>query len=320
MKIVPVNTPTVSTQPQTGLSSEKIQRIKEMAASKIQPQEGDVKLGEQTTHQTQRIKMDVTKTPNEIFADQQTEVEPVTEPEVVTPDTDVQAKPTLEAIKTVSPELAELARRTRALQVKEREMAERETSLKSAEAARDELIKELKATPLAVLQKHGVTYDQLTQEILGNQSNGEVLALKAQVDALTKDIDDKFSAKDTAQEEAVYNFMRQEVDKMSNLAPYRFIKEANAQDKVMDLIKRSWKEQGEILTEDEAMNLIEAELREDAKRYAQIFGELEPKSPEEIPPAQTAQRVVPKTLTNKDSARPLMSRRQRAIAAALGQK
>ena len=92
----------------------------------------------------------------------------------------------------------------------------------------------------------------------------------------------------------------------------------------MELVKTMWREKGEILTEVEAMDLIEAELREDAKRYAKTLGFIDPsqKAVAEQPTPKTASQVPQKskTLTNKDSARPPMSRKQRAIAAMLGQK
>ena len=66
----------------------------------------------------------------------------------------------------------------------------------------------------------------------------------------------------------------------------------------------------------EAMNLIESELREDAKRFAKLLGN----EPTPQTPAQAAPTQQIKTLTNKDSARPQSNRRQRALAAFLGQK
>lgn len=327
MKVVPVNMPVISNPSQTGLAPEKIQKIKDIASGKTEEappaqQNDSVKLGEIATSSTQRIKMDTNKTPDEIFVPKEEPVAQQVEepkPETAAFDTSVQAKPVPVDSRPVSPELAELAKQRRALQIEREQLAKEKESLKAIPEGYVK-IDDLKANALNVLQKAGVTYDQLTNEILGNQSNNEVNQLKAEIESLKKGIDEKFLAKDTAQEEAVYNFMRLEVDKMSNLEPYRLIKEFNAQDKVMDLIKRSWKENGEVLTEDEAMNAIEAELREDAKKYAKVIGELDaPKIQEETTPAREAQRA-PKTLTNKDSARPPLSRRQRAIAAALGQK
>jgi hypothetical protein len=113
--------------------------------------------------------------------------------------------------------------------------------------------------------------------------------------------------------------MKRNVDKMSIASDdYPFIKTAKAQDKVMELIKRTWSEHDEVMDEEEALELIEAELKEEAITYAKLL-----KEPEETP--QVAAEPAPKspgikTLTNRDSARPQVNRRQRALAAFLGQK
>jgi hypothetical protein len=327
MKINPVQgTPTIAQPSATGLSPDKIARIKAIAQNQTPetPEElnlGAIALTDTPTSATQRITMNTNRnTEQPIVQENAPLVEPVAEavPEpVASPDTSVQAKPQPGATGSVSPELAQLAKERRALQLEREQLAKEKEALKNPPEGYVP-VKDLQTSALSVLQKHGITYEQLTNEILGQQGNNEIYSLKQEIESLKKGIDEKFSAKDTQQEEAVYNYMRQEVDKMSNLQPYRFIRENKAQDKVMELVKRSWREEGEILTEEEAMNLIESELREDARRYAKLIGELErPETPVVEKPQETAK---PKTLTNKDSARPVMSRRQRAIAAALGQK
>lgn len=344
MKISPVQgTPTIPNPSATGLSPEKLAAIKAMAAGQPKPEpevieeKEKIQLGQTPTSATQRIQMTTNRTvsrngdpitdPNNTQenAVPLEDAKPVVaEATVAIPDPSVQAQSNLEAIKPISPELAQLAKEKRALQIEREQLAKEKEALsgQSAEA----LINKLKASPLSVLQEHGVTYDQLTNEILGQQGNNEVAKLQAQVDALTKGIDDKFAAKDTAQEEAVYSYMKQNVDKLSfSSEDYRLIRETKSQEKVMELIKKSWKEQGEILDEEEAMGLIEAELREDAKRYAKLLGyqEAQPQTATEEPQTPNApqvQKSAVKTLTNKDSARPQLGRRQRAIAAMLGQK
>lgn len=326
MKISPVvGTPTIPNPSATGLSPEKLAAIKAMAGNQPKEEKETIKLGELPNSNTQRIKMNVNRSttmPIEtppVVEENAPPLEEVKEPEAVgVPDNGVQAKPSPEAIGTVSPELAQLAKEKRAFQL---EKAEWEKT--KAPQIPEGYIKaeDLKTNALKVLQEQGVTYEQLTNEILGQQSQQPAIDLKSIREDLLKAVDEKLAGKDSQQEDAVYGFMKKEVDKLCfSSEKYKFIRENKAQDKVMDLVKREWRENENILDEVEAMDLIEAELREDARRYVKMMGELEPtEAPEEQPPVQdTVQK--PKTLTNKDSARPVMSRRQRAIAAALGQK
>lgn len=335
MKISPVvGTPTIPNLSPTGLSPEKLAAVKALAMGQPKPEaphEETIQLGETPTSATQRIKMNVNRShtlpieqPEAPKAEENAPPLEAKEPAaveapVVVSDKDVQAQPEPKAIGTVSPELAELAKQRRALQLEREQLAKDKEALQGQSA--ESLIKRLKANALSVLQEHGVTYEQLTNEILG-QSQQPQLDLTKVEEQILKKVQDRLAEKDTQQEEAVYAFMEQEVEKLSNLVPYKLIRETKSQGKVMDLVKRMWREKGEILSESEAMDLIESELREDAKRYAKLLGELEPTTPpaETQPVQATAQTKAPKTLTNKDSARPVMTRRQRAIAAALGQK
>lgn len=320
MKVSPVQgTPTIQQPSSTGLSPERMARLKSIAAGQ-EPKETEQEVIPQKQPNAEKvIKMSVNKTPEPFDALQAALTPPETPPGNVIPDTDVQTKPEPEAIRQVSPEAAALARQRRALQVKERELADKEKALQTNGQTRADLEQRIKSKPLSVLQELGVTYDQLTNELLGKQGNGDIDALQSEITSLRKTIDDKFAAKDVAQEQAVFEHMKKNVDKISfSSEKYKFIRESKSQEDVMELIKRTWHEQGDVLDEEEAMNLIESELREDAKRYAKLIGDLEPTTPSPAQPVPQQQGI--KTLTNKDSARPQSSRRQRALAAFLGQK
>lgn len=329
MKISPVQgTPTIPQPSNTGLSPEKIQRLKTIAgggalpektteapAEGIQPQIPVGKLARENS-----IKMNVNRTPEQAMAQALVETQPdAPGTENVISDTGVQATSEPEAIQPISPQLAALARQKRALQVKESELAEREKALE----AKPQISLKEKASNgslMSVLQEElGLSqselYQKLTDDILGNKPDFNPSKIE---ESILKKVEEKFAGKDTAQEQAVFDHMKRNVDKLTfSSNDYRLIRESKSQDDVMELIRREWKENNEVLDEDEACKRIEAVLREDAKRYAKVMSELETPTPAAEQPA-LKQQV--KTLTNKDSARPVMGRRQRAIAAALGQK
>lgn len=333
MKISPVaGTPTIPQPQSTGLSVEKLQRIKAMATGAASAHEETVKLEEKEPASTKSIKMQVNKTPEQSATPQEVgdggiplAPEANATQENGISDADVQAKPLPEDTQQVSPQIAALAKQKRAFQVKEKELADREKALAEKEKAsgqsRAELEQRVKAgQALSVLQDLGITYDQLTNELLGKQNAPDLTSVKEEI---LKTVEERLADKDTAQEEAVFAHMQRNVAKLSSSDNYPFVKEAGAQDKVLELIKRTWKEDGEVLDEEDALAAIEAELKEKAKSYARLLDAKLVKEPVETPPAaagNSPKQQPIKTLTNKDSARPQSNRRQRALAAFLGQK
>lgn len=332
MKISPVKgTPTIPQSPSTGLTPEKLQKIKSIAMGQVKeeaPHEEAVTQGEIAPPSEKVLKMQTNRNPEPLSAPQETP-EPKAEGTEITQenansDAVVQTKPTPEATQQVSPQIAALAKEKRALQVKERELAEREKALETKNTGRAELEQRVKAgQALSVLQDLGITYDQLTNELLGQQNAPDLTKFQ---DELLKKIDERFASNDAQQEENVFNHMKKNVDKLVYSSDdYPFVKAAKAQDKVLELIKRSWKENGEVLDEEEALKSIDDELKEEARVYAKLLKEPEPTTqdaaePSPTQPAKTQGVPAVKTLTNKDSARPQSNRRQRALAAFLGQK
>lgn len=320
MKISPVvGSPTISPAAQTGNSPEKLARLKSIAAGEtpIEVTESD-SLKEQPKPAQRTIAMRTNYTTNR--DDAQVAPEPIEEEtETANPDDDVQTNAVREATQPLSPQSAALAKQRRALQLKEQTLAEREKALSGP--SRTELEARIKTQPLSVLQELGVTYDQLTNDILAAQSGitPELLALKAEVKALKEGVDKTFLDKDQAAEKAVLADMRRNVNQMASQGDdFEIIRETRSQPDVMDLIYRTWKQSGEVMDEVEAMRLVENELIKDAERIARlkkVQGRLTPPAPA---PLQPQPKQGMRTLTNKDSATPSISRRQRAILAAQG--
>ncbi len=221
--------------------------------------------------------------------------------------------------RPLSPQFAELAKRRRSLQVKERELADREKALLEKSQGGDSIsVARLKSEPMRVLLEQGVTYDDLRDAILAGQGNPEVLALKAEINALKEGVDKKFTDRETQAEQQALAEMRKEASLIvADGEDFELVRETKSIPDVMKLIERTYRESGEVLAVREALGLVENHLFEEAKRLAslgKVKSQLLPQTPPQTPRPQGM-----RTLTNKDTAQPPLSAKQRAIAAFYGQ-
>ena len=222
---------------------------------------------------------------------------------------------TAQASKPIDPQLAMIAKQRRALQIKEKQILDREKAFASRPPNEGLIdVNRLKTDPLNVLLENGVTYDQLTKAIMGNQQNSEVLALKQKIESLEKGIDQKFSDKDAAAERQVLAEMRREADQLKRSDDFELVRETRSVPLVMKLIERTYREHGEVLDVREAMSLMESELLKDQQRLARSK-KLQGMYPQNL---QTQQRQGMRTLTNKDTASVPMGAKARAMAAFYG--
>lgn len=248
-------------------------------------------------------------------------------PETGIPHEGSDAEPVIEETKPLSPQFAALARQKRALQVKEREIADRERALASqAPKEGGDVLAKLKSNPLAVLQEAGVTYDELTQAILANpnQNNPDIQALREELKATKEEFGKTLTERDAQTERQALAEMRRTVDRLvAQGDDFEMVRETGSQAEVISLIKTVYKTEGVVLDETEAAILVEEELLKEAEKIARIK-----KLQNRLAPAQSApaEQVVAqqqprqmRTLTNRDGAAPAISRRERAIRAALGQ-
>lgn len=217
-----------------------------------------------------------------------------------------------EETKPLSPQFAALAKQRRALQVKERELSEREAKLNTPSEGSFTKA-QLKSETLRVLQEAGVTYDDLTQAILAN-SNGspEVQELRAELRSTREDFNKTLADRDSQAEQQVLSEMMREAQRLvSTDDTFELVRETNSLPKVKDLIYRTYKDTGEVLDEVEALRLVEDELLTDAMKLANSK-----KIREKFQPVQSQPRM--RTLTNRDTSQAPMTAKQRAIAAFQG--
>lgn len=296
---------------------------------------------------TRRLRMNTKATPAGRDWAQPVETE-VTDPAVTTQndtisDPNEQATATTEDSKPLSPQFAALAKQRRALQVKEREIQAREEALKAAASSpaiveAKALIERIKADPLGTVLEHGATYDQLTQQVLAsmegatpaltkveNELRNELKSLKEVIENQSKAQTD---AQTAAEAKALAQMQKQADQIIATDDAYQMIRETKSNADVSKLIDRIRKEEGEILTVKEAMDMIEADLMAQGLEASQIVERVQAKrnpapAPQQIQAPQFndgMRRQTMRTLTNRDTVSSVPSRRDRAMAAAMGIK
>lgn len=259
---------------------------------------------------SQAIKMSVDQTPGPAG--------PQDVQELSIPDTN-ETKEAPEPTEPISPQFAALARQRRALQVKERELAEKEKAFEQRTQGSDSIPKSrIQKEPLSVLLEAGVTYDQLADAITAQQSDPKVSELEAKIQALEQGLEKKFTDKEQQAEQAALSEMKKEAERLiAANDEFELVRETGSVPDVMKLIERTYRETGEVLDVAEALKLIEDEL---FKRNQKIIGlkkiQALYQKPPEVAPHQRSQGM--RTLTNKDTASVPMSAKQRALAAFYG--
>jgi hypothetical protein len=261
-------------------------------------------------------------------------------PSADTSDTGEPASVASEDPKPLSPQFAALAKRQRALQVKEREIQAREEALKQTSQSTTDaksLVERMKADPLGLLLENGVTYDQLTQEVLKSMEGGgpaltrvetelkkEIKRLNDALETQTKTQSDTWNQ---AQAQALSQMQKQADQLIAADDAYQMIRETGSNKDVTALIKRIFDEEGETIDVKEALEMIESDLLEESLKIAKIKKVQSTLNPEPAPqqlqapaPNDGVRRQTMRTLTNRDTVSAIPSRRDRAIAAAYGKK
>jgi hypothetical protein len=241
---------------------------------------------------------------------------PPADPTLTIPANNEEPKPVTEATEPLSPQMAALAKQRRALQVKEREIAEREKALSASTTQADVVTKaQLKSDPLSVLLDSGVTYEQLTEAVLARQDDTPIRSLEAKIKALEEGLDKKLSDRDAQTEQQVLAEMQKDATRLAAEGDeFELIRETRSIPVVMELIKQTYHKTGEVLDVTAAMKLVEDELVNDSLKVASYKKVQSQLAPAPIPQPQQQQRQM-RTLTNRDTASIPLSPKQRALAA-----
>lgn len=331
MKISPVATGAPAPQTQdiniAGASVSRKEAAKAAFLGQVKVAESDTPINEQVAAARANIRKIKMRT--NVSPDRPIETEELTTNVVETPDNGIShdssdAEPVTEVTKPLSPQFAALARQRRALQLKEREIADRERALASSSPKESvDVLGRLKSNPLAVLQEAGVTYEQLTEAILANPSNPDIQAIRDELKATKEEFSKTFTERDAQTEREALAEMRRNTNRLvAEGDDFEMIRETGSQADVVKLIHQVYKSEGVVLDEAEAATLVEEQLLKEAEKIARIKKLQSRLAPAPSEPANQTQFNQPRqmtTLTNRDNARAVLSRRDRAIAAALGQ-
>lgn len=280
-----------------------------MKISPIAPPSVGGAQGQQPAFSTRALRMSTNATPGRV------DMPPEEAPSIP----DATEAPADEATQPLSPQYAALAKQRRALQVKEREIAEREKALQSQSGTQPAGldVARLKSDPLGVLLEAGVTYEQLTEAVLSSQDTAHISALKAEIAALKGDFEKKLTDRDSQQEQQALAQMRREATNLvAQGDDFEMVRETRSIPKVMELIERTYRETGEVIDVKEALTLVEEELFKDAERLAglkKVQAKFAPPAPQPAQPPQQQRHM--RTLTNRDTAQVPMSAKARALAA-----
>jgi hypothetical protein len=269
-----------------------------------------------------RIKMKTQVSPDRFdptLTEAPTQTEPAPEVEesasTVTPDDTEQAKSGSEETKPLSPVLAEIARQKRALQRERREFEEQKAKLTGPNM--DEYVSkaDLQANPLKVFEA-GVTYDKLTEAILGNQTNPEIQELRQELKALKEGVDKTFLTQQEQAEESALTEMLGQAEKLASEGEdYALVKQFDLYADVLNKIYTTYKKTGQVMEVTDALKFVEdkkfkeLERLKGLKKVQSLWGQPEPTL------QQQTNKPGMRTLTNRDGASRPMTARERAMAA-----
>lgn len=251
----------------------------------------------------------------------------------------------VEELDPASKQYAALAKREKALRAKfqqqeqtfrdrEAQLADRESKLnaKDSEYKSGYISKQrLQQDALSVLSEIGVSYEDLTNQILNSTPRdpriaAEMETLKAEIQSLRQESETAKTQSQSDQQKAYNSAIHQiktDVTKLvSTDSNFETIRATNSVDDVVDLIEQTWKEDGVLLSNEEAAQQVEDYLLEEAlkltqidkikKRLAPVASTSEPATKQQAADQKQPQM---KTLTNTVSSSRPISARERAIMA-----
>lgn len=343
MKVTPVNSPHAMITPQTSNnSSSRAKAIEMLTKAPAAPTQGQAQ--EHPVANANNVSVE------ELSAIQSTQ--PTQTPEITDKNTPSEAEETAPETPKQDPALtrqfAQLARQERALRAKaqqqdqaikarEADLIRRESELQAKAPDLTKYIprERLKEDALSVLDEAGISYDELTQQIIGRQpTDPRVTATIGRLEAKIQELEEanKSSQKTYQdQQQASYQAAVKQI-KMDAVAlvkadpNFETIKATNSVNDVVELITKTYDKDGILLTVEEAAQEVENYLVEEALKLTQVQ-KIKARLAQNAQTGKTEQKTQPKaqqtqpmkTLTNATSSSRKLSARERAMLAFKGE-
>jgi hypothetical protein len=284
--------------------------------------------------------------------------------ETVTPTESVQTQEASQTTETpketqpdpkaeeVSKHYEKLIRQEKAIRAKEAAIKQREAELKAKEESLNATPKidqssyidknRLKSDPLSVLAEAGLSYEELTNQLLNStprdpRVDATINELKAEIEQLRKSNEKSSKYQEEQQQQAYQAAVKQiEIDTQSLIdrdPTFETIKATGTANEVVKLITETYNKDGILLSIEEAAQQVEDYLTEEYSKIAsinKIKSRLEKslatkpqtstdtKTQSEIQQPKQTQPTM-KTLTNNTSASRQLSARERAVLAFKGE-
>ena len=195
----------------------------------------------------------------------------------------------------------------------------------------------LKSDLWGVITEQGMSYDDIVQQIVQAQNApqdprttahiAKLEAKLAKLEAAAEESAKTYQNAQTEQVTAALNQIKSDVAAMVKADPaYETIRSTRSEGEVVDLIKKTWEKDGYVMSNEEAAQLVEAELTErlekiynSTEKFKKRFAANASPQPQKAQPAQTPatpkQPQPMKTLTNATSSTRQLSNRERALLA-----
>lgn len=225
--------------------------------------------------------------------------------------------------------------REAAIAAREQELANKDSQYKLGYISKDTF----KQSPLQALAEAGVTYEELTQQLINQQPvdpriDATIKSLEAKIKAMEEDSSNSKKAQADQQTQAYQAAVKQIKADVSHLVftdpAYEAVKATNSINDVVELIEKTYAEEGRLMTNEEALQEVEDHLLEEIdklskvekiqKRWKTASTPATTTSVQQTQGSQKPQTQPAKTLTNTMASSRQLSARERALAAFKGEK